>query len=123
MMRRLSNVLVLLTVIVLAGCQSCPQAGTYTGFEGKLGIAKLKVKADGTVTYRYGPGGSTGIWVAVSNSIIKATFTHMKISPEQGIEGTEEVVRYYHLDAKAGRFIWDGTMEQLLKRTKENSSE
>jgi len=104
-MRRISRILVLLVVVALAGCQSCPQAGTYTGFKGKLGTETLKVNADGTLTHQYGPSIIKGIWVAISNEVIRATLDVIDV--QGGSVKTKRQTRYYYLDPKKKEFKWD----------------
>lgn len=84
-------------LLMLAGCQTCPQAGTYSGFQGKLGTATLRVKCDGTLTEQYLLI-KKGTWIALTDDSIKVTFEIINIANDKTV--IERQVWYYKLDRR-----------------------
>jgi hypothetical protein len=113
------HLVAVVAALALSGCQSCPQAGTYTGYTGKLGTATLIVNCDGTLNDQYGPLAAKGTWVAVSDGVIKATLDVVKIArADANVDanhafGTDKVVKYYRLDANTHAFTWDYSPEKV----------
>jgi hypothetical protein len=98
----------ILTAVLLAltvGCQSPPQAGTYSGFEGKLGKTTLRVKSDGTISERYGPLTRFGTWTSVSETIVKAE-VHVGVEKHPS-------TRYYLLRKLDKTYQWAYSLEDL----------
>lgn len=92
-------------VLLLAGCMTRPQAGTYHGYKGKLGTHTLVVRSDGTISDHYGPLRLEGRWTAVTNMMIKAEV--------QGFE-KHASTRFYALDKASGSFRWHYQLDELM---------
>jgi len=101
------SILAALLGALMSGCQTAPQAGTYTGFECKLGKTTLTVKSGGTISERYGPLSRAGIWTAVSEIIVKAEVQGMEKHPS---------TRYYLLSKEDKTYQWSYSLEELRQK-------
>lgn len=104
---------ILLSVMILSGCRTSPQAGTYHGMTRPLGTPTLIVRSDGTISDIDGPLRRDGTWVVVTNMIIRAEV--------QGLE-KHASTRFYALDKESGSFRWAHNLEELTKEGAPNNA-
>ena len=111
-----------LVLLTLAACQHVPAAGTYTGFTGKMGTAKLRVQSDGTVGEQYGFQGFYGSWTLISDERPEDSDENHAVIIIKG-KAKDGAVRYYLLNKATATYEWSYKLDSLRQRAPRNSTQ